>query len=121
MITDEPSSDTSPAEAFFARLEAEPQPLLGGAHGTLRFDVTHEKTTTSWYVNIDHGDVSVSRSSEAADVSVTLDEALFDDVVTGRKNSVSAALRGELRIEGSPQLLNLFQRLFPGPPGGRST
>jgi hypothetical protein len=40
---------------------------------------------------------------------------LFDDIRSGRTNAVAATLRGEITIEGNPRLLNIFQRLFPGP------
>jgi hypothetical protein len=105
-----------PAPEFFEGLAAETQPLLAGTHGTLRFDVLRGETSTSWYVRIDHGDVNVSHDTSAADAVVRVPEPLFHDIVTGRANALAAGLRGELVFEGSPQLLTVFQRLFPGPP-----
>jgi hypothetical protein len=90
--------------------------LLTGVKGTLRFDVVRGDTTSSWFVRIDHGDVEVSREDGAADAVARVEEPLFDDIVTGRANAVAAALRGEMAFDGSPQLLTIFQRLFPGPP-----
>jgi hypothetical protein len=119
--TTEAASPAGPARAFFDRLAAEPQPLLGGMHGTLRFDVIRgDTTTTSWSVLIDRGDVTVSQEETEADAVVRLHEPLFEDMVTGRANAVAAALRGEFAVEGSTQLLTVFQRLFPGPPPRRS-
>jgi putative sterol carrier protein len=105
-----------PAPEFFERLAAERQPLLGGTRGTMRFDVLRGDTMTSWYVRIDHGDVAVSHETSAADAVVRAHEPLFEDIVTGRANAMAAALRGEIGFEGSPQLLTVFQRVFPGPP-----
>jgi hypothetical protein len=115
--TTEAASDAAPAREFFDALAAEPQPLLRGSKGTLRFDVIRGDTTTaSWHVSVDNGDVTVSHDESAADSVVRVHEPLFEDIVTGRANAVAAALRGELAVEGSPQLLTVFQRLFPGPP-----
>jgi putative sterol carrier protein len=44
-----------------------------------------------------------------------VDQALFEQIVTGEENAMAAVLRGEIGIEGKPQLLVFFQRLFPGP------
>jgi SCP-2 sterol transfer family protein len=116
LSTTEKASDPESAPEFFGRLTAEEQPLLAGAEGTLRFDVIRGDTTTTWYVRIDHGDVKVSHDTRAADAMVRVNEPLFDDFVGGRANAVAAALRGEMSLQGSPQLLTVFQRLFPGPP-----
>jgi hypothetical protein len=41
---------------------------------------------------------------------------LFDGVVTGQTNAMAALLRGEVTFDGDPELMLLFQRIFPGPP-----
>jgi hypothetical protein len=48
-----------------------------------------------------------------------MDQALFEQIVTGRENATAALLRGLIDVEGNPQLLVLFQRLFPGMPNER--
>jgi hypothetical protein len=116
MSTTDAVSQPLSASDFFARLAAEPQPLLTGVQGTLRFDVVRGDTTSSWYMRIDRGNVTVSREEIEADAVVRVNEPLFDDIVTGRANAMAAALRGEMAFDGSPQLLTIFQRLFPGPP-----
>jgi hypothetical protein len=118
--TDSISQSVPPPE-FFDALAAEPQPLLAGTHGTIRFDVTRGDTSTSWYVRIDHGDVTVSHDTIGADSVVRVQEPLFEQIVTGRANALAAALRGEMAFEGSPQLLTIFQRVFPGPPQGSAS
>jgi hypothetical protein len=104
------------AKDFFDRLATERQPLLGGVQGTMRFDVLRGDTTTSWYVRIDDGAVAVSHETSAADAVVRVHEPLFEEIATGRANALAAAIRGEMAFEGSPQLLTIFQRVFPGPP-----
>jgi hypothetical protein len=103
------------ADEFFEQVSARRQPLLGRTAGSLRFDVVDGDAVTPWHVAIDRGEVAVSHDQTAADVVVTIHRPLFEDVTCGRADMVSAALRGEIAIDGSPQLLNIFQRLFPTP------
>jgi putative sterol carrier protein len=61
------------------------------------------------------GDVSVSQANAKADCVVTTDRPLFNAIVRGERNAMAAILRGEIRLEGDPELLVLFQRVFAGP------
>ena len=107
-------------EQFFARLgEQEREPLLDKAKGTIRFELRDGKRQQLWRVAIDRGDPTVSRGQGAADCTIRADASLFDEIVSGRANALTAALRGSIGIEGDLQLLILFQRVFPGPPKGR--
>jgi putative sterol carrier protein len=63
--------------------------------------------------------VKVSRRKAKADCVASSERALFDAVASGQANAFAAALRGEIDLEGEVALLLEFQRLFPGPPGGR--
>jgi putative sterol carrier protein len=102
--------------AFFAELaERGHEPLLHAASGTVRFDLRDGENVERWLVAIDRGTVSVTRKREKADCVVFTDRRLFDRIVTGQANAMTAFLRGLIGLEGDPQLLLLFQRLFPGP------
>jgi putative sterol carrier protein len=85
----------------------------------VRFDLVDGGSVRRWYVAVDRGAVSVSHRSAKADAIVRLDRTLFDRVVTGRSNAIAALLRGSIVAEGDLGLVLSFQRLFPGPPGGR--
>ena len=103
---------------FFDELgERGHEPLLEKVTGTLRFDLGARRKTDYWLVTIVKGDVAVSQENRPADCVVQMDKALFDSVVSGRENAVAALLRGAVGIEGDIELLMLFDRLFPGPPG----
>jgi predicted lipid carrier protein YhbT len=91
-------------------------PLLAKARGTLRFDVRDGERTRHWLVELDRGDVSVSRRRGSADCVVRTDAAAFDGLVTGEVNALAAFLRAELTLEGDPEFLVLFQRVLPAPP-----
>src|SRR6266536_650894 len=91
------------------------EPLLEKATGSIRFDLADGKRTDRWLVTLDRGDVSVSRKNVAADCIVRADRTLFDAMASGDVNGMAAYLRGELTLEGDPELLVLIQRVLPGP------
>jgi putative sterol carrier protein len=105
---------------FFDDLDARGhEPLLEKATGALRIELSNGKRRARWLVTVKKGDVAVSHANTKADCVVRMDQALFERIVTGRENATAALLRGLVAVEGDPQLLVLFQRLFPGPPKGR--
>ena len=105
---------------FFSGLaERGHEPLLERVTGTLRFDLISGRKSDHWLVSIVKGDVAVSRENARADCVVRMDRNLFDSVSSGRANAVAALLRGAIGVEGDIELLMLFDRLFPGPPGAR--
>ena len=57
-------------------------------------------------VSVVKGDVAVSRAMMPGRLHVTTDEALFDDIASGRENALAALLRGAVSIEGDPELLD---------------
>jgi putative sterol carrier protein len=93
------------------------EPLLEQAQGTLRFELENGQPQR-WLVELDKGDVVVSHANRKADATVRADAQLFDRIVRGEVNAMAAVLRGAVTVEGDPQLLMLFQRLFPGPQDG---
>lgn len=103
---------------FFRGLEARGhEPRLEKVKGTLRFDLTNgKKRTARWLVAIDKGDISISHKNAKADCVVRADKSLFDGIAGGEINAFAAALRGTIGLEGNPELMVMFQRIFPEPP-----
>jgi putative sterol carrier protein len=95
------------------------EPLLEKATGTIRFELTNGKRRARWLVTVKKGDVTVSHANARADCVVRADHELSNQIVTGEENAMAAMLRGAITVEGKPELLVLFQRLFPGAPGSR--
>jgi putative sterol carrier protein len=95
------------------------EPLLAQATATLRFDLKEDGRTTHWLVNIKKGDLKVSRENREADGVVATQRAVFDEIVSGNMNVLTAMLRGLVSLEGSVELVVRFQRLFPSPPNAR--
>jgi putative sterol carrier protein len=105
---------------FFQELgERGHEPLLEKATGTIRFELTNGKRKARWLVTVKKGDITVSHANSRADCVVRADHELTNQIVTGEVNAMAAMLRGAISVEGKPELLVLFQRLFPGPPGSR--
>ena len=111
---------TEPIAEFFDGLERQDHlSLTGNESGTFRFDVVDGKRSTSWFITVKKGDLSVSRRGAAADCRVRAPRQLAEGVVSGKVNAFAAVLRGELEVEGDPKLMVVFQRLLPGPPASR--
>jgi hypothetical protein len=108
---------SEPIEEFFQRLtHGAPVRLLRRADGSLRIDLTSGTTTERWFITIRKDAVSVSHRNAKADAVIRTSKDLFEGMVTGRVNAMTAALRGVVSLEGDPSLLVLFQRALPGPP-----
>jgi putative sterol carrier protein len=112
--TQRPTSD--PIAEFFAELGRRGhEPLLEKARGSARFDVADGRRTERWLVNIDKGDLRVSRRNAAADCILRVDRSSFERAVAGKLNLMAAVLRGQVIVGGDPRLLVLLRRLFPQP------
>lgn len=108
------------AESFFTGLDRKRrEPCLEKVSGTIRFDLRQEDRTDHWFVDIDRGDVSVSREERPADSVVVIDPELFEQIVSGAENGLAAGLRGALTITGNLHLFLMVERLFPSPPDSR--
>jgi len=107
---------SSPTTEFFDRLaERGREPGLARTTGSVRFDLTRDGTVKHWRVEFRRGATAVSHATGPADCVVRADASLFDDLARGRANAMAALLRGRLVVDGSPELLIRFQRLFPAP------
>ena len=107
--------------AFFGELaERGHEPLLENTKGKLRVELADGKRIDRWFLEVDNGDVAVSRKNAKADCTVRAKKGLFDRIAEGEVNAAAAVLRGALTIDGNVELLVRLQRLFPGPPVRRA-
>jgi putative sterol carrier protein len=90
-------------------------PGLRAASGTLAVELVNGRSRRRWLVDVRKGDVAVRRGSGEADCTLRAGEEAFGKIISGRSSPVTAALRGEVEIDGDPRLLVLFRRLLPGP------
>jgi putative sterol carrier protein len=108
-------------EDFFARLAATDHPFLHDVAATIRIDIVDNGASQRWHLTIDHGRITISQRNAPADATMRTDPALFDRIVAGEANALTAALRGRLRIDGNARLLVVLKRLLPGPPSRTTT
>jgi putative sterol carrier protein len=106
---------TNATTRFFENLAARGhEPRLEKVSASLRFDLENGKRNR-WHVAVDKGDIAVSHKNAKADCVVRADSSVFDGVAAGEVNALAAVLRGEIDIEGDPELLMLLLRLSPAP------
>ncbi|MEU2614663.1 SCP2 sterol-binding domain-containing protein [Micromonospora sp. NPDC007271] len=94
-------------------------PLLAKSSGTLRFDLHEGAQTRHWLLQIDRGNLRVRQEDREADTVVGTSPRLFDELVTGQENAISALLRGDMTVSGDLRLLLQVERLLPGPAGSQ--
>ena len=109
-----------PTTEFFSEIGRRGhEPLLKRVFGTVRVDLENGEQTDHWLVSITKGDLAVSNQNIEADCVMRTSREVFDRIATGEANASATVLRGAMEIKGNPEMLVLFQRLFPGPPGPR--
>ncbi|SCG57142.1 SCP2 sterol-binding domain-containing protein [Micromonospora coxensis] len=107
-------------EQFFASLPARaPAVLRAPISGTLQIDLATGNRTDHWLVQLGPGEAVVNRARGPADAIWNSSTDLFERLVTGRAQSLSAVLRNETTYSGNVMLLLVFRRFFPNPPGVR--
>ena len=102
------------AEFFDGLAQRGHEPLVRKATGTIRFELIDRGKTARWNVAIVKGDISVSHENGEADCVVRAETQVFEGMVAGEINPMAAMLRGTVEVEGDPELILLFQRLFTG-------
>jgi putative sterol carrier protein len=105
-----------PTAAFFDDLrQREHEPLLAHKKGSVHIELTDNGRTEHWLVAFDDGRIDVSHRNRRADSTMRADKALFDQVVQGQANALTAFMRGAVSLDGDWNVLVVFQRLFPSP------
>ena len=104
---------------FFGELaERAHDPWLQSCEGSLRFDLDNGGSE-HWLVTIADGAITVRQDGVDADTPADAvfhaDRAVFERLVRGEINPLSTILRGGAHVEGDPNLVVRFRRVFPGP------
>jgi len=83
-------------------------PLLRGVNGTYLFNIDK---VGAWFVSVDDGTVTVDKGSREADCVISCSEEDFVEIIEGRRNLLTAALQGRVRIRGDVALAQKFHGL----------
>lgn len=107
------------AEFFEALTRRGYERTLRKIFGTVRFELAHDRHVDHWHLSVTKGSLRVSRGRYAADTVVYAEKAVFDQLASGATRPLPALLRNDIMVEGKLQMLEMLQRLLPGPPGAR--
>jgi putative sterol carrier protein len=84
------------------------EPLLRGVRGTYLFDI---EKVGAWFVSVEDGMVTVDKGSREADCVISCSEEDFVEIIEGRRNLLTAALQGRVKIRGDVALAQKFHGL----------
>jgi putative sterol carrier protein len=84
-------------------------PLLRGVRGTYRFEIDG---VGKWFVSVNDGAVKIEEANREADCEIKCNESDFVDIVEGRRNLITAAMQGRVRIRGDLSLAQKFHGLI---------
>ncbi|SCL20610.1 hypothetical protein GA0070616_2030 [Micromonospora nigra] len=107
-------------EQFFAELPARaPAVLRGTVCGTLQLNISDGERTDHWLVLLRPGHAEVTHGRGPADAIWYGSRSLFERLITGQAQGISAMLRSESNLIGEVLLYLAFRRFWPAPPGTR--
>ncbi|MGZ3697249.1 MAG: SCP2 sterol-binding domain-containing protein [Bdellovibrionota bacterium] len=99
-------------EFFTERLGRSSDPRFASLKGTFRFDV---QGAGSWRLSVDHGELDLQESNEPADCLLQWSDKDLADILSGRRNFLTAFLQGRVRVQGDHALAagvhNFFKKV----------
>ena len=82
-----------------------------GMNNSYAFDI---EGAGQWTVKVADGGVSVGDGlEEAADVTISASQEIFEKIVAGEQNPTSAYMTGKLKLKGDMGAAMKLQKLFP--------
>jgi SCP-2 sterol transfer family len=104
---------TDPSEAFFDKLRVVGRvPALARVSGTLRLELADGRRTEKTQITVHRGHVTVGPPAGRADCMVAAHRRVWDALVTGEAQPLTAFLRGALAAAGDPGMLITMRRLL---------
>lgn len=101
----------TPAEFFQELPNHVDKEKLKGMNATYQWDISGDNGG-KWYVDINDGDINVSEGeSESPNITLTVDDQNWMDIVNGKLNGQMAFLTGKLKIQGDMTLAMKLQSL----------
>ncbi|MEU8421827.1 SCP2 sterol-binding domain-containing protein [Micromonospora sp. NPDC048835] len=108
----------SETSAFFERLTVAGQdPRFSKVCGSVRFDIRDGGHLEQWLLDIDHGQMRVTRSGGPATTVIKVSAQVAEAMARGEVNGLAAITRGEILVDGDLALALRIGRLFPREPG----
>lgn len=95
-------------EVFERRKAQEYEPLLRGVNGTYLFEI---EKAGYWFISVRDGAIKIEEVKHGADCTIRCDEPDFIDIIEGRRNLITAAMQGRVKIQGDITLAQKFHGL----------
>jgi len=84
------------------------EPLLRGVNGTYLFEI---ERVGYWFLSVNDGAIKIEEAQHEADCTIHCDESDFIDIIEGRRNLITAAMQGRVKIHGDITLAQKFHGL----------
>ena len=82
-----------------------------GMNNSYAFDI---EGAGQWTVKVTDGAVSVTEGmGDAADVTISASQEVFEKIISGEQNPTSAYMTGKLKLKGDMGAAMKLQKLFP--------
>ena len=84
------------------------EPLLRGVNGTYLFEIEY---AGYWFISVRDGAIKLEEVRHDADCTIRCNECDFIDIIDGRRNLITAAMQGRVKIRGDITLAQKFHGL----------
>ena len=84
------------------------EPLLRGVTGTYLFDI---EGVGYWFISVRDGAIKLEEARHDADCTIRCNESDLIDIIEGRRNLITAAMQGRVKIQGDITLAQKFHGL----------
>ena len=95
-------------EIFERRKSQEYEPHLRGVTGTYLFEI---EGVGYWFISVRDGAISMEEARHDADCTIRCDEPDLIEIIEGRRNLITAAMQGRVKIQGDITLAQKFHGL----------
>jgi len=96
-------------EVFQQHKSQEYEPLLRGVTGTYLFEI---ERAGSWFISVRDGAIRIEETRHDADCTISCNEPDFVDILEGRRNLLTAAMQGRVKVRGDITLAQKFHGLI---------
>lgn len=84
------------------------EPLLRGVSGSYLFEI---ERVGYWFISVQDGAIRLEEDRHDADCTISCNEPDFIDIIEGRRNLLTAAMQGRVKIHGDITLAQKFHGL----------
>ncbi len=110
------ASPHAPHEVFERLQSRECEPILRGVTGTYQFEIENGR---QWFISVRDGKVTMEEARHDADCTISCAEPDLIDILEGRRNLITAAMQGRVKVRGDVLLAQRFHAVVRSLTEGR--